>query len=199
MKRWQATCFLCTLLAIFVAILVVLTITFNNKSCLENFDKWTISKSTIPSTSGYSYTISSDTQNIQNISFERNNVLEFTIGSVNTPFPMVSFRKSSIVSVFLPKWSFNHTGIDGEIAYNVLGFMNKYVMSYGNMTWKTKQILSSSIPLDIDITNSNNYIIAIFNEKVAVPLSYMVCMKNDMNSFENVLTVAMVVSFDIGK
>ena len=168
MKKWQATCFLFTLLAIFVAIAVVLTISFNYKSCFENYDKWTISKSVIPSTSGYSYTISSDTQNtqnIQNISFERNSVLEFTIGSVNTQFPMVSFRKNSIGSVFLPKWSFNHTGIDGEISYNILGFMNKYVMSYGNMTWKTKQILPNSIPLDIDITNSNNYIIAIFNEK----------------------------------
>ena len=196
MKRWQACCILFTSIAVFSTIAVVFTIVFNNRQCLENFNKWTISKSAIPSTSGYSYTINSDDQDI---TFERNSVLEFTIGEANTQFPIVSFRKNSIGSVFLPRWSFNHTGIDGEIAYNVLGFMNKYVMSYGNMTWKTKQILSSSIPLDIDITNSENDKIATFNEKITAPLSYSVCMKNDMTPFENVLTVAMIVSFDIGK
>lgn len=196
MKKWQACCFLFTILTMFSTLAIVLTIIFNNKQCLENFNKWTISKSPIPSTSGYSYTIYSDDQNI---TFDRNSFLEFTIGGANTQFPIVSFRKNSIGSVFLPRWSFNHTGIDGEIAYNVLGFMNKYVMSYGNMTWKTKQILPSSIPLDIDITNSENDKIATFNEKISVPLSYLVCVKNDMNSFENVLIVAMVVSFDIGK
>jgi len=162
--------------------------------CSAGYFKWTISRSILPSSSGHNYTI---TDSNETVPFSRPTILEFWIGGAK--FPRISFSKNSIGAVFLPTWTFAHNEINGQIGYNLLGFISKYIMAYDGMTWRTDVILPDSIPNSIKIVDSNRIEIANFNTALSVIPQYNVCIKSVMESDKMIIIFAMVVSYDIGK
>ena len=186
-------CIVGILLLILVIVMIVLF--YNNKECDTDFSLMMIDKSVVAGISGYSYKISNDSTTID---FQRNSLLEFTIGNFNSDYQNTSFRKIDLSSVFLPRWSFKKNNYTGEIAYNLLGFLNKYVLKLKEKTYQTESFFKEATPIEIKIKNESSTI-GYFKKLISVPTSYRLCIQNSMTAYDTVLLSAMVISFDIGK
>ena len=185
------------IIGILLIILIVLMIVlfYNKKECDSDFSLMMIDKSAIPDINGYSFEIKNDSTTID---FKRNSLIEFTIGNFNSKYLNTSFRKVDLSSVFLPKWTFKKNNNSGIIAYNLFGFLNKYVLRLEQKTYQTESFFKEAAPLEVKIKNELTTI-AYFKKLISIPTYYRLCIHHSMNAYDNVLLSAMVISFDIGK
>ena len=181
------------LLIILVVVMIVLF--YNKKDCDSDFSLMMIDKSAIPEINGYSFEIKNDSITID---FKRNSLIEFTIGNFNSDYYNTSFRKVDLSSIFLPKWTFKKYNSTGVIAYNLFGFLNKYVLRLDQKIYQTESFFKEATPIEIKIKNESTTI-GYFKKLISIPTSYRLCIKKSLTAYDNVLLSAMVISFDIGK
>ena len=183
-------------LMISVGGLVALFVTFvrAQNACDDGFNRWTVTQSLVPSTSGYSFTVKSGDD--ITMSFERTSLLKFYLGGRNG-FLLANFTKPSLVSLFWPTWDFMCESITGVMQYNVPNFMTRYTISYGSTLWRTNQIVSSSIPGAITILDGASDTVASFNKRVSGTKSYNVCIKNSLTNCQTQVVIGVVVSYCI--
>lgn len=181
------------LLIILVVVMIVLF--YNKKDCDSDFSLMMIDKSAIPEINGYSFEIKNDSTTID---FKRNSLIEFTIGNFNSDYYNTSFRKVDLSSIFLPKWTFKKYNSTGVIAYNLFGFLNKYVLRLDQKIYQTESFFKEATPIEIKIKNESTTI-GYFKKLISIPTSYRLCIKKSLTAYDNVLLSAIVISFDIGK
>ena len=125
-------------------------------------------------------------------------MIEFTIGNFNSDYYNTSFRKVDLSSIFLPKWTFKKYNSTGVIAYNLFGFLNKYVLRLDQKIYQTESFFKEATPIEIKIKNESTTI-GYFKKLISIPTSYRLCIKKSLTAYDNVLLSAIVISFDIGK
>lgn len=188
----------CCAAALLISIggLVALFVTFvgAQNECGDGFNRWTVSQSLVPSTSGYSFTVESGDD--ITMSFERTSLLKFYLGGRNG-FPLTNFTKPSLASLFWPTWDFMCENIAGVMRYNVPNFISRYTISYGNTLWRTNQIVSSSIPGAITVLDGDSATVASFNKRVSGTKSYNVCIKNSLTNCQTEVIIGVVISYCI--
>lgn len=162
--------------------------------CNDGFDRWTVTESIIPSTSGYSFTVESGED--RTMSFERTSLLKFYLGGRNG-FPLANFTKPSLMSLFWPTWDFMCDGVAGVMQYNLPSILHKYTVTYGSDLWRTNQIVASSIPGSITIHDGDADTIASFNKRLAGTESYNVCIKQNLSNCQTQIVIGVVVSYCI--
>jgi hypothetical protein len=163
-------------------------------ACDDGFNRWTVTQSIMPSTSGYSFTVKSGDD--LTMSFQRTSLLKFYLGG-QRGFSLANFTKPSLVSLFWPTWDFMCEGVPGVMQYNVPNFLTKYTISYGSNLWRTNQIVSSSIPGAITILDGDSATVASFNKRVAGTKSYNVCVKQTLSNCQTQVVIGVVVSYCI--
>ena len=185
-------------MALLVAIggLVALFITFVSaqNACGDGFDRWAVTRSIVPTTSGYGYTVAADDN--RRLLFQRTSLLKFYLGG-RRGFSLANFTKPSLVSLFWPTWDFMCDGVAGVMQYNFPHVTNRYSISFAGNEWQTNQIVTSSIPGAITINDAQSNKVASFNQRVAGTPSYNVCVKQSLSNCEKEIVFGVVISYSI--
>jgi len=176
------------------------------------YTKWQVTRSLVPTTSGYSYAIkyTDDNDNTHAIPFSRNSLTSFTIGPTQT-YPEITFSKTSAIAYFWPAWTFDYAGHPGKMAYNLVSITNKYSITwphpapnpprahnetYPTIDWETDQIMPRSIPSAISIYAQQTKE-AYFNTQPSVTKSLKTCVRKTLAPGQIVVALATVVSHAI--
>ena len=190
-----------TITAIIVSGMIALIVYILDQSmtCKSEFSKWEVTRSLAPTLSGYTYKLSSPNSSIE-IPFIRNSLFSFTIGSVLSKYPEITFTKPSSTALFWPTWTFSYNGTTGTMEYMLVNPINRYLIDLnGFIKWRTDQILPKSIPNSIDIRDTEtDSIIAEMNTQPSLTKSIKICILDNIKSpLEQVVMMAIAVSYDI--